>query len=240
MATRPKSDKHYELRSLEIYADNLYSTTYLSLGRRCDVRVPRLADDVLNAADRDGVCGRNAGERVSAVVREVPVDLPRLSEVVRPFDEHGSRSESLESHDEMCEVELGFEVELQAGLLPPVLRLPPAQLPVGEERRDDVLDAVAVGIVAAVRLTRVADEALVDLVLQMADDAVALWPLQTARRRRRQLVLATDEQVSGGRVATALFARTDGRDGTRSLPGSLLGADSVYNQQTEHYVRHLS
>ena len=104
-------------------------------------------------------------------------------------------------------MELGLEVQLDRHLLAPVLRLPPALAPVRSERRDDVLDVVAASVVAAwtVRSARVADEALIILILQMADDTESFWMVKAAGRRRRQVVLAANQKVPRGWVTTALL-----------------------------------
>jgi hypothetical protein len=216
----------FAIRIFNLDARWQHSEDHLSLGRRRHVRIARLADDVLYAPDGDRSRRRDFGESLGAVVGEVPIDLPRLAEVVRALDEHGGRPERLEAHDEMCEVKLGLEVELYGNEWTSVLGLPPAQLPIGAERRDDVLDAMAHLVVRRVRLTRVADEALVDLVLEMTDDAVAFRTDETACRRRLEPVLAPDQQVASGRVAAALLART-GRAASVSASVSLLCSDNL-------------
>ena len=55
--------------------------------------------------------------------------LPGATEVVGAFDEQSGRSEGLERHDEMGEVELSLQVELHAHFLDAVLRLPPRPTP---------------------------------------------------------------------------------------------------------------
>ena len=84
--------------------------TDLALGRRRHVRVPGRADHVLDTSDRDSRRLGHAGKRPGTVVGEVAVDLPGLAEVIRALDEHGSRTERLEPHDEVGEVELSLEV----------------------------------------------------------------------------------------------------------------------------------
>ena len=161
--------------------------TNLASGRWRNVRVPRRADDVLNAADRHARHFRYAGERAGTVVREVAIDFPRLAEVVRALDEHGRRPERLKVHDHVRKVELGFEVQLYGNLLAPVLRLPPSLAPVWPERRYYVLDVVAGPVVdvGIVRATGIAHETLVVLVLQMADDAETFRTTKSAGRGRR-------------------------------------------------------
>ena len=122
----------------------VYEATDLSLGGRRHVRVARRADDVLDATDRDPRRLGDARKRAGAVVREVAVDLPRLAEVVRALDEHRRRPERLEAHDEVREVELGFEVELNRHLLAPVLRLQPANQAVKVNRANGRIAASGV------------------------------------------------------------------------------------------------
>ena len=157
---------------------------------------------------------RHVRERLRAIVGEVPIHLPRLSEVGRPLDEQRRRSERLESHDEMREVELRLEIQLNRDERFPVSRLPPATLPVAAEAPNDVLDAVGARVQPGnvVRLG-VALETL-EFVLQMAHDTVVLGTTQAARRVHLQLLLAADEKIAGCRIATALV--------TRRLPASRL------------------
>lgn len=68
---------------------------------------------------------RNAGEVVGAIVSKVSVYLPSYSEIVRSFDQHGSRPESLEANDEMREVKRGFGIEAYRDIFHSVLGLPP-------------------------------------------------------------------------------------------------------------------
>jgi len=51
---------------------------------------------------------------------------------------------------------------------------------------------------------RVTDKTFVVFVFQMTDDAEPFRTIKTAGRGRRQIALATDQQVAGGRVAAAL------------------------------------
>ncbi len=192
------------MRSVAASDGNPAEVTHLSLGGGRHVRVLGLADHVLDVADRPRWDLR---ERLCAVVGEVAVHFPRLPEVVGALDEHGGRTERFEAHDEMREVELGLEVDLDGDFLAPVLGLPPLVLPVVAEVGDDVLDAVAHGVEPGnVRVLRVAHEAL-ERLLEMRHDAVTLLPVQPARRRREQPVLAPDQQVAGCWVTTALVAR---------------------------------
>lgn len=69
--------------------------------------------------------GRNSGKIVLAIVSEVPVYLPGLSKIVRPFDQHGSWSEGLEANDDVREMELCLEVDAYRDILYSVLGLPP-------------------------------------------------------------------------------------------------------------------
>lgn len=94
----------------------------LALGGRSHAGVARLADHLGEIAGR---LAGDAGERLGAVVREVAVHLPRAAEVVRALDEQGGRPERLERHDQVGEVELRFQVQLDAHVLHAVLRLPP-------------------------------------------------------------------------------------------------------------------
>lgn len=90
-----------------------------------------------------------------------------------------------------------------------VPHLPPALPPVRSESGDDVLDVMAGAIqrVGIVRPSRVTDEALVVLVLEVTDDTEALRVNKTASRRGRQVALSTNQQVPGGRVTAALLTR---------------------------------
>ena len=74
----------------------LEDTTHLSLCRWCHIGVFRLTDDVLYVPDWSR---RNVRERLSAVIGEVTVHLPRFPEVIRPLDQHSSWSEGLKSHN---------------------------------------------------------------------------------------------------------------------------------------------
>lgn len=60
-----------------------------------------------------------------AIVSEVPVYLPGLSKIVRPFDQHGSWSESLEANDDVREMKLRLEVEAYRDIFYTVFGLPP-------------------------------------------------------------------------------------------------------------------
>lgn len=68
---------------------------------------------------------RNPGEIMFAVVSKVPIHLPSLSKIVRSFDQHGGRSESLETNDDVRKVKLCLEVEAYRDIFHPVLSLPP-------------------------------------------------------------------------------------------------------------------
>lgn len=107
----------------------------------------------------------------------------------------------------MGEVEFGLEVKLYCDVLLSVLRLPPAVLPVAAERRHDVLNPMAVSVGVTVRTTRVADEALVVLVLEVTDDTVASWTSDATRRRRLETALAANQQITCSRVAATLLAQ---------------------------------
>ena len=146
-------------------------------------------------------------ERLRAIVREVSVDLPRLSEVGRSLDEQRRRSERLEAHDEMREVELGLEIELYRDERLPVSTLPPGPLPVAAEAPNDVLDAMGASVQSRhVVLLRVALETF-QFVFQVTNDAVVLGATQAARGVHLQLAFSADQKVAGSRVATALVAR---------------------------------
>lgn len=153
--------------------------THLAFSRGRHVRISGLADDIVDASYRRRFC---RGKRVGAVVGEVPIHLPRLSEVVGPLDEHGSRAECLEPHDQMSEVELGLQVQPDRDVLEPVLGLPPPETPVPLEGRHDVLDPVAAPAVRSERDGGVADEAFVHLVLKVTHDAVPRRSLEAACR----------------------------------------------------------
>ena len=66
--------------------------SYLSLRGWLDVGVAGVADDVVHLPHGAVV---DIGERGLTVVRKVAVHLPRLPEVRRALDHHGSRSEGL-------------------------------------------------------------------------------------------------------------------------------------------------
>lgn len=69
--------------------------------------------------------GRDFGEVMFAVMSEVSVHLPGPSKIVRPFDQHGSRTEGLEANNDVSEVELCLKVEAYRDILHPILGLPP-------------------------------------------------------------------------------------------------------------------
>lgn len=151
---------------------------YLSFTGRCNIRVSRLADDVRHGADWSLW---NAGKGLVTVVGEVAIDLPRLAKVVRPLEQHGSRTEGLETHHQVGEVKLGAEIQLNVGVLNAILCLPPLLLPVFAEGRHDIFDSVALCRRAGhVGIARVAHEAFFR-VFQVADDAVSLGLVQTTR-----------------------------------------------------------
>lgn len=64
-------------------------------------------------------------EGTVTVVGEVPVDLPGVTKVVGPLDQHGCWSEGLEVDDYVGEVEFRLQVEGYGHVLHAVLRLPP-------------------------------------------------------------------------------------------------------------------
>lgn len=71
---------------------------HLSLCRRLDVGVARLADDIVYVAQRTlGDSGKVGG----AVVGKVAVDLPGATKVGRPFDQHGGGAEGLQPKQEV-------------------------------------------------------------------------------------------------------------------------------------------
>lgn len=70
--------------------------------------------------------GRNVWEIVIVIVNEVPVYLPGLSKIVRPFDQHGSRSESLKANDDVREVKHRLKIEGYRDILDSVLGLSPS------------------------------------------------------------------------------------------------------------------
>lgn len=69
--------------------------------------------------------GRDFGEVALAVVSEVSVHLPGFSEIVRPFDQHGSWSEGLEANNNVSEVKLCLKIEAYRDIFHPILGLPP-------------------------------------------------------------------------------------------------------------------
>lgn len=56
--------------------------------------------------------------------------LPSASEIVGTLDEQRSRSEGLERHDQVSEVELGLQIQLDGDVLDAILRLPPGTSPI--------------------------------------------------------------------------------------------------------------
>lgn len=69
--------------------------------------------------------GRNPGKIVLAIVSEVPVYLPGLSKIVRPFDQHGGWSKSLETNNDVRKMKLCLEIEAYRDILYSILGLPP-------------------------------------------------------------------------------------------------------------------
>jgi len=67
---------------------------YLSVRRRLDIGVALLTDDLI---DPEQPIGWDGGESLGAVVGKVAVRTPRPPEVSRTLDQHGCRSECLES-----------------------------------------------------------------------------------------------------------------------------------------------
>ena len=144
-------------------------------------------------------------------------NLPRLPEVAGSLDEHGSRTKRLELHDDVGEMELGFEVQLDRDVIDPCWRLPPTCLlrPLVSIRRNDVANSVT-----SHRVAGIADETTVVVrsvtwppLFQTPNDAVALGAAQTTRGARRQPVGTADQEVAGCRVTTAALARRGARCG---------------------------
>ena len=103
-----------------------YSENDFAFGGRLDTRIVRIAHHITYLMARSH---RNAGKRIATIISEILIDTPRSTEVVRPFDQHSCRSESLERDDQMGEVKLGFQVELNTDMFNAILCLPPGLLP---------------------------------------------------------------------------------------------------------------
>lgn len=88
----------------------------------------------------------------------------------------------LESHDEMREVEFCFQVQLDSYVLHTIFRLPPNLKAVRSKRRDHIFNEMAVRIEGLViRISGITYEAFLVL-LQVADNTVGLWFVQSACR----------------------------------------------------------
>ena len=177
-----------------------------------DLRVPRLAHGLVQEP-RGSFEDRWKG--FFALGCKVSRHLPRLAPVVGLLDVHRRRPEGLECDDQVGHVELGLQVELNRHVLHSVLRLPPRPVLVGLNltRRlkpvYDVVDPVRRPRIISQSLRgRVTPEAFLSVqgLVQVGQNTVALLTLGPARRRGRELVLSSNEEVSGGRITTPLVA----------------------------------
>lgn len=94
---------------------------------------------------------------------KVLVHRPCSSEVMRSFDQHGSRTEGLEDDHQVSEVELSFQVELNGDLLLPILSLPPFVLPLGSISRDNGLNPMVLELIIPVDGIGITQETLLPL-----------------------------------------------------------------------------
>ena len=105
------------------YFDSQMTSWIFLIGPRCDAR-----------------------EWIGAIISEVSVHLPGFTEVIRPLDKHGGRSERFETHNQVSKVKFSLEVYLNGHVLPAVLGLPPFVFPIVTEVSDNVLNPVAHGV----------------------------------------------------------------------------------------------
>lgn len=177
---------------------------HLSLCGRLYVRVARVTDDVVHFDHGSHGYPREGGLTVVAIVT---VHLPLLPKIHGTLNHHGSRTECLKGHDEMCEVELSFQVQLNGHILHTILRLPPGLEAVGGKGGDQVFDAVAGGVVhpLIILLPGVTHKTLL-LLLQVTNNAKAFRLLNAAGGGGGELVRTADQKVPGGGVAAPLSA----------------------------------
>lgn len=174
----------------------------LSVLRGLHTGVPLRTNDISYVLGDSG----HMRERLLAVVGKVLVHMPSLSEVIRPLDEHSSRSERGKHDDHVGEMELSLKIQLDRHILLSILRLPPGLL---QSARlvlvDDLTDPMILHGVIFGSIACVAQEALG--LLQMGHDTVTLWSVDTTGGGGLQTVLTSDQKVSCGRVAGTLLAR---------------------------------
>lgn len=180
----------------------------LTILRGFHTGVPVIAEHVRDVLADSG----RVGECIPTVVRKVPVNVPRLTEIVRSLDQHSCRSERGKHDDQVGKVELRFQVQLDSDILFAILRLPPGLVQgAGLAFVDDLPDPVVLHRDLGRLGPGVAEETF--LLLQMGHDAVSLGPINAARGRRIESVLAANQQVTRRRIATALLARMNTVDG---------------------------
>lgn len=106
----------------------------------------------------------------------------------------------------MSEMEFCFQVQLDGHVLHTIFRLPPDLKAVWSKCGDHVLNEMAVGVEGLViRVSGVTYEAFLVL-LQVANNTVGLWFVQSTCRSHGELLRSADEKVASGRVAAAFCA----------------------------------
>lgn len=195
------------LISIWILSDNMWRDDLVdqfSSSRRCNIRVLISTNDICMLLR---VSFWNSWETAVTVVGKVSVDLPRLSEICGFFDNHGGWTEGFECHDKMGEVEFCFQIQLNRRVLNSVLRLPPVSVLVIHDFGDDILDSMTQSVGLPLWFpfgSRVTIETF-RLFFQMGNNTESLTSLCSTSRRRLQLTLSTDEQISGNWIARTVL-----------------------------------
>ena len=183
-----------------------YTEHDLALGGGRHGRVATLA---VQLAKILGQIGGDVRKGLGTVGAKVAVRLPGASKVRALLDHHSRRTKRLECHYDVCEGELGLQVELYVDTLFAVLRLPPPVKAVAVLAAHNVLDHVTVGYVAArvVSLARVTVVAYFGVACG-AQHAVALGSaaFKTTCGTGVKKFCSSDKQVASLWVAVAACA----------------------------------
>jgi len=174
---------------------------HFTIPRGLHVGIPRGAHDIGDVFQDSG----HSRKGFLAVVGEISVDVPRLSEIKGSLDVHGRWSEGGEGYDQMGKVKLRLQIQLNGSIFLAILGLPPGGY-VGAWLSFiyDLPDAMIFVRIMLGLLTRVAEETL--LILQMGQDAESLRRVQTTRGTGSQAVFSADQKITRCRVAGGSLA----------------------------------
>lgn len=166
------------VRILNVHVGRQNTENHLTVLGRFNARVSMVANNVCDILGHEWY----TGEGIRTVMREIFIHMPGAAKIVRPFDEHGCRSEGGEYNDQMGKMELGFKIQLNGDVLLAIFRLPP-RLFAGAWLRfiNDLTDSMILQRIVFGRLSSVAQEAF--LFFQMRDDAKSFRIIKTTRGR---------------------------------------------------------